>query len=223
MKSTGQVTLPRLKPSASCFLSAFPKVWWCKKYLEHEPKTMQPKTAWLPLEWWWPWTVELVWYIAGRGAGKTHRQHSWESSISLDLILKSGYGHIYEKTDKKCKLKRRYWNFLQCIPQMSLKRDIQVVLSKNSQWPCSVWLLHGHINVVECSGSLWHSHTCTCVVVFYKKGEKVSVLRMPFKCLRGFSDKDLLNFRKVLFQYWSKLTWDHSAPKKEVLVLVFLK
>lgn len=50
VKSTWQLMHPRLKPAASCFLSAFPKLWWCKKYLEHAPKTMEPKPVWLPLE-----------------------------------------------------------------------------------------------------------------------------------------------------------------------------
>lgn len=50
VKSTWQITHPRLKPAPSCFLSAFPKLWWRKKYLEHEPETMQPKPVWLQLE-----------------------------------------------------------------------------------------------------------------------------------------------------------------------------
>lgn len=47
VKSTGQITCSRPKLAASCFLSAFPKAWWCKKYLGHEPKTVQPKPAYL--------------------------------------------------------------------------------------------------------------------------------------------------------------------------------
>lgn len=45
VKSTGQITHSRLELAAACFLLAFPKVWWIRKYLGHEPKTMQPKTA----------------------------------------------------------------------------------------------------------------------------------------------------------------------------------
>lgn len=68
----GKITHPRLKPAASCFLSAFLKLWWCKKYLEHEAKTMQPEPVGEPkLEWWWPWTAELIWCTASRGVCKT--------------------------------------------------------------------------------------------------------------------------------------------------------
>lgn len=102
--------------------------------------------------------------------------------------------------------------------QSCLEQKYPVALHKMTVCDCMATLTCPPWSALDPCGILSRAH----VIVPYKKEEKVSLARLPFWCLRGFSDKDVIGLERRWCFSPDLSQSETTVPLKRV-VLVFVK